>query len=64
MGPLLADIFWDANGWYFVEHGLITCENKKHEKVHDAIVDAINHGYTIREVRGTRGSVSVGTKYA
>ncbi len=59
-----ADIFWNANGWYFVEYGVKNCINDKHEKIHDAIMDAIGNGYEIRQVRETRGSVSVGNQYA
>lgn len=54
-----ADIFWDKNGWYWVDITKSVCENPCNEKLHDAIVDAIRNGYEIRGVRGTRGAVRV-----
>lgn len=54
-----ADIFWDKNGWYWVDSTKTMCESICHTDIHDAIVDAIKNGYRIKGFRGTRGSVQI-----
>lgn len=58
-----ADIFWDSQGWYWVEYGKSICENSCNTSLHDAIVDCIRNGYEIRDVRGSRGSVKIRNLY-
>ncbi len=59
-----ADIFWNANKWYWIDVAESICpEYRGSESMHDAIVEAIDSGYEIRDVRKTRGSVKVGTQY-
>lgn len=59
-----ADIFWNANRWYWVDVKEKTCKvDRGFEKVHDAVVDAIRNGFEINDFRKTRGSVKVGTQY-
>ncbi len=58
-----ADIFWDRQGWFWVDNTKLTCDNPCNEDIHDAIVDAIKNGYRINRIRGTRGSVNVGKLY-
>ena len=59
-----ADIFWDHNKWYWVDYTSRFCYPENgHERLHDAIVDAIKNGYEIRDFRKSRGNVKVGKKY-
>lgn len=58
-----AIIFWDTNGWYYNDVTQEMCDNQKHVKLQEAITDANQNGYEILDVRKTRGSFKIRTKY-
>ncbi len=59
-----ADIFWNANKWYWVNvKDKVVFDQNGFDLLHDAVVDAISNGYMINDFRKTRGSVKVGNQY-
>jgi hypothetical protein len=51
------DIFWERQGWYFHEVANPRIVSAEYEDMDDCIRAAHDQGYTIRDVRRTRGHV-------
>lgn len=51
------DVFWDRQGWYFVQIDDYSVVSSEFADINDCLKTAILAGYKIRDVRRTRGPV-------
>lgn len=56
-GGITVDIFWDRQGWYFVDINNHSQVSQEFALLNDCVRYIVLHGYTLRDVRRTRGTV-------
>jgi len=55
---ITVDIFWERQGFYFVHIDDLTKVSEEYPTLNDAVRYLVLRGYTIRDVRRTRGPVA------